>query len=410
MAGKPTLHLIGIFHTIHNQDYSHCAFTGKALRFSKMMQAQGYSVVEYANEGSASAAHEKVTMLTRDELQSFVGDKQGETTFHGDTAHIGSPWHAEFETRLLPALRARLDRRDIICHPFGGAHEQVVSAFPNHVHLETGIGYPNLLKHSFKIFESYAWLHFHCGREDRHGSDYEWVIPNYFELDDWAPRYEPGKYIAFMGRLISAKGIDTVFDIAKRINIPVKIAGQGDPTPWKHPNIEYVGALKGRERSEFLRNAICVLMPTEFVEPFGGVAIEAMLCGTPVISRDFGAFTETIRQGFNGYRCHVLRQWLGAINAVQKLDRKAIADAARARYSLQTCGQEYAAVLRQIDELHDEGWYTLPQDPKIAQPHVAFRGPTGPMRQNFVADVTLRPAAPAPQPALPAQISLSKAD
>ena len=95
MAGKPTLHLIGIFHTIHNLDYSHCAFTGKALRFSKMMQAYDYSVVEYANEGSESAAREKVVMLSKDELALHVGAKQGAQQFFGDTAHIGSAWIRE---------------------------------------------------------------------------------------------------------------------------------------------------------------------------------------------------------------------------------------------------------------------------------------------------------------------------
>jgi len=386
MPRKPTLHLLGIFHTIHSQEYSHCAFTGKALRFSKMMQAYDYNVIEYANEGSESASREKVAMLTKDELHKFVGDKQGGQKFFGDTARAGSEWHQLFESRLIPALRSRLDARDVICHPFGIAHESVVKAFPNHIHLETGIGYPVLLKNSFRIFESYAWMHYHQGKENRYGNDYEWVIPNYFDIDDWEPSYEPGKYIAFMGRITTAKGMDTVFEIAKRINMPVKIAGQGDPTPWTHPNIEHVCVLNGRSRSDFLRNAHCVLMPTEFVEPFGGVAVESMLCGTPVLSRDFGAFTETIKQGVNGYRCHVLKQWLGALHSVGKLDRKRIAEDARARYSLKTCGALYDSVFRQLEDLHDEGWYTIPAN-EAGAPRMPYRAPTGPARQLFVADV-----------------------
>jgi len=61
---KPTLHLIGIFHTQHRSSFSHCAFTGKALRFPKMMQAFGYTVFEYSNAGSESVAVEKVEMLS----------------------------------------------------------------------------------------------------------------------------------------------------------------------------------------------------------------------------------------------------------------------------------------------------------------------------------------------------------
>jgi glycosyltransferase involved in cell wall biosynthesis len=374
---KPTLHLIGIFHTIHSLSYSHCAFTGKALRFAKMMQPYGYNVVEYANEGSESVATEKVVMLTSQEYESMTGEKHRSATFHGDLAQIQSPWHTRFEECLIPALRARLKPRDIICHPFGHAHERIVREFPTHVHVETGIGYNTLLPGALKIFESYAWMHYHQGKEKRNGTNYEWVIPNYFELDDWEPSYSPGSYIAFMGRIGVAKGMDTILEIARRIKIPIKVAGQGDMSLWAHPNIEYVGSLKGRERSDFLRNAYCQLMPTEFVEPFGGSGVEGLLCGTPLIARDFGAFSETIQPGFNGYRCHVLKQWLGAIQAVGKLDRQKIATAARARYSLQQCGAEYDVVFRQIDELHEEGWYTLPKTVHPA-PFSAFTAPMGP--------------------------------
>jgi hypothetical protein len=386
MPLKPTLHLLGIFHTVHSPEYSHCAFTGKALRFSKMMQAQGYPVIEYANEGSESAAQTKVPMLTQEELRNYIGDKQGGTKFFGDTAQIGSGWHEKFEARLISALRERLDKHDIICHPFGRAHGELVKLFPRHCHVETGIGYPELLPGAFKIFESYAWMHYHQGKENRKGHNYEWVIPNYFDLDEWEPATQQGTYIAFMSRICAAKGMDTVFEIAKRVNMPIKIAGQGDPTPWKHPNIEYVGPLKGKERSEFLKHAYCQLLPTQFVEPFGGAGVEGLLCGTPLIASDFGAFTETVTPGFNGYRCHVLKQWLGAIAAVQKLDRQKIADAARARYSLRQCGVEYDAVFRQVDDLRDEGWYTLPPAP--GAPNMPFRAPTGPLPQAFIADVT----------------------
>ena len=47
---KPRIHIYGLFHTQTNQKYSHCAFTWKILRFSKMMQAQGYEIIEYSNE------------------------------------------------------------------------------------------------------------------------------------------------------------------------------------------------------------------------------------------------------------------------------------------------------------------------------------------------------------------------
>jgi len=354
---KPRLHLIGIFHTQHTTAYSHCAFTGKALRFPKMMQGQGYEVIEYSNAGSESNANEHVTMLAVGEFNTLFN--RSETDFHGNDATVGSAAHQLFEQRLIPALRERLQPQDIICHPFGHAHQQLMAEFPNHQHVETGIGYPTLMPNSFRIFESYAWMHYHQGKEGRNGKNYEWVVPNYYDLDDWQPSYEPGQYLAFLGRITPLKGIDTIKALADHTPWPIVLHGQGDPSPWSHPNIEYRGPISGTARSEFLRNARALLAPTVFTEPFCGMAAEAMLCGTPVVAVDYGAMTETVTEGVSGYRCHTLQDWLDGINAVGDLDRRVIADTARARWSLEACGRRYDKIFRQLNDLYRRGWYEV---------------------------------------------------
>lgn len=361
---KPTLHLIGLFHTISNQQYSHCAFTGKALRFPKMMQLQGYKVIEYSNEGSESTADEHVVMLDRETFNGMFGSRK-KTDFHGDNAYVGSEAHTKFEQLLIPAMKERVKPQDIICHPFGHAHSILLSEFPNNRHVETGIGYPTLMDGSFKVFESYAWMHYHQGKANRSGINYEWVIPNYFEIGDWEPCFEKGDYIAFLGRICSVKGMDTVLEIARRSPYPIKIAGQGDPSPWSHPNIEYLGPLTGTERSDFLRNARCAIMPTVFTEPFGGSGVEAMLCGTPLVAVDFGAFTETVVEGVTGFRCRTLEDWMLAIENVDKLDRRVVASIARERYSLEACAKKYDKVFQSLTELSDRGWYTYDQSRDI---------------------------------------------
>lgn len=357
---KPRLHLLGIFHTVHNQEYSHCAFTGKALRFPKMLRMYDYEVIEYSNAGSESAANEKVVMLTEAEVNKYL--KQDKKDFHGNLAATGTPHHTLFEERLIPAIQERIQPGDLVCHPFGHAHSTLLSLLQKNIHVETGIGYPTLMAGSMRIFESYAWRHYHCAKENRQGTNYEWVIPNYFDLTHWEPSYEPGKYIAFLGRITGCKGLDTIVEIAKYVGErKIVLCGQGDPAPWKHPNIEYWGPLTGNQRSEFMRNAICSLMPTTFIEPFGGSGVEGMLCGTPLIASDYGAFTETVVEGTTGYRCKTLCDWLDALEVVADLDRKKVADVARSRYSLEACGAMYDKAFRQMYDLYADGWYALPE-------------------------------------------------
>lgn len=352
------LHLVGIFHTQATEEYSHCAFTGKALRFPRMMQTYGHEVIEYSNEGSQAGATEHVTMLTKDEFEDLYGKRKA-TDFHGDDACVGSKGHQLFEERLIVEMRKRLQPGDIICHPFGHAHQILMEKFPDNYHVETGIGYPTLMPNSFRIFESYAWMHYHQGKEDRQGKNYEWVVPNYFDLEEWEVSEQPGEYLAFLGRICSAKGMDTILEIAKYSPWPIVIHGQGDPAPWSHPNIQYRGPITGKARSEFLRNARAALMPTNFTEPFGGSGVEAMLCGTPLIAVDYGAFTETIVDNATGFRCHTLQDWLDAIVNVEALDRKVVADVTRKRYSLETCGKKYDKIFNDISNLAKRGWYEL---------------------------------------------------
>ena len=354
---KPRLHLVGIFHTQHTQAYSHCAFTGKALRFPRMMQMQGYTVIEYSNEGSESTADEHVVMISATEFDALFN--RSETDFYGKDATVGSEGHQLFEQRLIIALRERLQPQDIICHPFGHAHQQLMAEFPGHQHVETGIGYPTLMPDSFRIFESYAWMHYHQGKENRNGKNYEWVVSNYYDLNDWEPRYEPGQYLAFLGRITPLKGIDTIKAIADHSPWPIVLHGQGDPSPWTHPNIEYRGPISGIARSEFLRNARALLAPTVFTEPFCGMAVEAMLCGTPVVSVNYGAMTETVTEGVMGYKCHTLQDWIDGINNVGNLDRRIIASIARNQWSLEACGRRYDKIFRQLNDLYRQGWYEV---------------------------------------------------
>ena len=380
------LHLVGIFHTQHTAAFSHCAFTGKALRFPRMMQRQGYRVIEYSNAGSEAGSDEHVEMLSLAEYQLLYGDRS-DTAFHGNDATLGTKGHQLFESRLIPALRERLQPEDIICHPFGHAHQQLMAEFPNHQHVETGIGYPTLMPNSFQIFESYAWMHYHQGKEGRNGKNYEWVVPNYYDLDDWDVRTEHGSYLAFLGRITELKGIDTIRAIAEHSSWPIVLHGQGDPSRWQHPNIEYRGPLTGRKRSEFLGNARALLAPTVFTEPFCGMAVEAMLCGTPVVSVDYGAMTETIQPGM-GFRCHTLQDWLDGINDVGTLDRQAIAYRARSIYSLDACGKQYDKIFKQINDLYRAGWYELRE---ISYTQIKYEeGPFAERLATWVAE-TLQP-------------------
>jgi glycosyltransferase involved in cell wall biosynthesis len=87
--------------------------------------------------------------------------------------------------------------------------------------------------------------------------------------------------------------------------------------------------------------------------------LEALACGTPVITTDLGIFTETVKNGFNGYRCNSFAEFIKAAEDVKNLDHRAIATDAFAKYSMDMIRYKYERYFRRLLTLHGMGWYTL---------------------------------------------------
>ena len=101
-----------------------------------------------------------------------------------------------------------------------------------------------------------------------------------------------GGYLAFLGRTSPEKGLDQAIEIAKRAEMPLRIAAKIDRVDVEyfetiikplldHPLIEFIGEIGYPEKNIFLGNAAGLLFPINWREPFGLVTIEAMACGTP---------------------------------------------------------------------------------------------------------------------------------
>jgi glycosyltransferase involved in cell wall biosynthesis len=148
-------------------------------------------------------------------------------------------------------------------------------------------------------------------------------------------------YLLYIGRLKKYKGIHTAINLAKRVQVKLKIA---TPLPnisqpdykevndyWEQEikpklgeNIEYVGEMKGQEKVNLLGNAKALIVPFEQEEPFGMTLIEAMSCGTPVITYAAGAIPEIIIDGNTGYEVPTSdsEQLLGAIARLYSMPEK----------------------------------------------------------------------------------------
>jgi glycosyltransferase involved in cell wall biosynthesis len=127
------------------------------------------------------------------------------------------------------------------------------------------------------------------------------------------------RYLSFIGRIAPLKGTHVAIDVAKRTGIPLKIAGDIQPTNREYfekkikPEIDgelvqYIGVADLEAKNELLGNSMAMLFPIQWSEPFGLAMVEAMACGTPVLAMPGGSVPEVVRDGVSGYICRSVRE------------------------------------------------------------------------------------------------------
>lgn len=353
-------HVIGLPHTQTTKEYTSCAFTAKVIGFCKMMKSLGHTVYLYAGEENTAPCDELITCITEEQRQEAVGEK------HYTSASFDTklPHWKIFNSNAINEIKKRVGKKDFLCFIGGTSHKPIADEFPSHMSVEFGIGYGATFA-KYRVWESYAWMHSqyssYIDPTAANGIFFDEVIPGYIDEDDFDFQKEKSDYYLYLGRLIDRKGFSIAVDVCKKLNKRLIIAGPGTPPEYG----EYVGVVGVEERSKLMSGAIALFAPTLYIEPFGNIVPEAHFCGTPTITTDWGAFTETNVDGITGYRCRTFQEFCDATEMVKSLDNSLIRNRAMDTYSLKATAPKYDKYFRKLMTLWEDGWYTLNNPYKI---------------------------------------------
>jgi glycosyltransferase involved in cell wall biosynthesis len=135
------------------------------------------------------------------------------------------------------------------------------------------------------------------------------VKPNFVYPD---PKQGEGKggYALYVGRLSVEKGLNTLLEAWKQLQVklPLKIIGDGPLAEQlakdtkDMPHIECLGRKPMSEVYKLMGEAIFLIFPSNWYETFGRVAVEAFAKGTPVIAADIGAIAELVDHNRTGLK------------------------------------------------------------------------------------------------------------
>lgn len=179
--------------------------------------------------------------------------------------------------------------------------------------------------------------------------------------DLYAYHSQPQGYLAFLGRISPEKRPDHAIEVAKRTGLPLRIAAKVDPADLQyfrseieplldHPLIEFIGEISDREKNDFVGNALALVCPYDWPEPFGLVLIEALACGTPVLAYRRGSIPEIIEHGVTGFVAENLAEMVSAVERIGEIDRHRCRASFEQRFTADRMARDYVALYEQIIE------------------------------------------------------------
>jgi glycosyltransferase involved in cell wall biosynthesis len=181
-------------------------------------------------------------------------------------------------------------------------------------------------------------------------------LPGNLHKPIFSPR---GGYVAFLGRISPEKRPDRAIQIARALGVPLKIAAKVDKADQEYfrsaieplvgsPDVEFVGEINELQKGEFLGEALALLFPIDWPEPFGLVMIEAMSCGTPVLAFRQGSVPEIVDDGVTGRIVDTMEEAIVALPEVIALDRRAVRRRFEERFSAARMAKDYVSVYRSL--------------------------------------------------------------
>lgn len=169
----------------------------------------------------------------------------------------------------------------------------------------------------------------------------------------------PGRHLLFLGRISPEKRPDRAVRIAAAAGLPLVVAAKVDATDrvyyeneiaplFQASRVRFVGEVDDRRKETLLHEAVALLFPIDWPEPFGLVMIEAMACGTPVIAWNHGSVPEVIEPGVTGFIVDSEREAAEAVERCYTLDRARIRARFEARFTAERMARAYLAVYEEL--------------------------------------------------------------
>ena len=197
-------------------------------------------------------------------------------------------------------------------------------------------------------------------REPLPGINWIATVPHGLPMDQITPTLERGSYLAFLGRTSPEKGIEEAIEIARRADMPLRVAAKVDavdneyfeqsirPLLERGGHVDFVGEISDAQKDDFLGHAAATLFPIDWPEPFGLVMIESAARGTPVLAFRSGSVPEVIEEGVSGLIVDDVDAAVAAVPRLLDLPRDRVRAAVERRFGVERMAGDYVDLYQRL--------------------------------------------------------------
>jgi len=195
------------------------------------------------------------------------------------------------------------------------------------------------------------------------GVEWRGVVNNAIDPAKYSPVTKPEEkenYLVSLARINPDKGQHVAIEVAKRLNVPLVLAGKVDVAaeryfeekikPELSGQITWRENVEGEEKATLLARAKALLFPIQWEEPFGLAMVEAMVSGTPVIASPRGAAPEIVEPGVTGFLAEDADEMVAAYERLKEIDLVRCAEVAAKRFGPAAMADGYESVYERAIE------------------------------------------------------------
>lgn len=370
---KVTIHLLSPFMSPTSPEYCWDAYNMTTIKIAKMFHSRGHKVWFYGDSNSYQHVEcdKHVSILNTceyDQIKKLTNNFTDLT--YRTSGYNNNEANSRFDNLrrqvIGPVLNKKLETNyqsgNIVLHMFDYTYLLTPGKNMTHV-LASSMGGGDFLVNT--CFISKNWRDHVNGKikvnslgqkqDHEYVKDYQakvknetivypWFDPDEYYLPETNINFKEKNTFLYLARVLPLKGILLFLEISKRLpnynfiiygecfsydaekkilQVDRKTAsGEYNDTfidLHDYANLTYCGLADHKEKVRLLHRVTALIQPTQYQEPLGYNAIESMLCGTPVLASNFGAYTETIKHGVTGFLCNTPDEYVTAIENISQI-------------------------------------------------------------------------------------------